>query len=124
MENDNLIETIPESEERNWSLFSHLGMIAGAVLPIPFLNILVPLLSWQINKDKSDYITDHAIEALNFQITMMIIYLGCALMCIILIGIPMLFVAIALNVIYSIIAAVKASNGEYYDYPFNFRFIK
>jgi len=124
MENDNLLESMPESEERNWSLFAHLGMIAGMVLPMPFLNILVPLLSWQINKDKSDYITDHAIEALNFQITMLIILFGCALLCIVLIGIPMLIVAIILNIVYSIIAAVKASNGEYYDYPFNFRFIK
>ena len=122
MKDHNLMHSMSESEERNWALFSHLGMLAGMF--IPFGNILTPLIIWQVNKDKSEYITDHAKEALNFQLTMLIIYIGCALMCIILIGIPMLIIAFLLDIILSIIAAVKASNGEYYDYPFNFRLIK
>jgi uncharacterized protein len=122
MENSNLMESMSDSEERNWALFSHLGMVAGMVIPLG--SILLPLVIWQVNKDKSEYITDHAKEALNFQLSMLIIYLGCALLCIILIGIPMLLVAVILDLVYSIKGAVKASNGEYYDYPFNFRFIK
>ena len=122
MENSNLMESMSDSEERNWSLFSHLGMVAGMVIPLG--SILLPLIIWQVNKDKSEYITDHAKEALNFQLSMLIVYLGCGLLCIILIGIPMLLVAVILDLVYSIKGAVKASNGEYYDYPFNFRFIK
>ncbi|MFT5766061.1 MAG: putative Tic20 family protein [Saprospiraceae bacterium] len=122
MEDSNLMETMSVSEERNWSLFSHLGMVAGMAVPLG--SILMPLIIWQVNKDKSEYITDHAIEALNFQLTMLIIYIGCAILCVILIGIPMLFAAFIYNLVYSIKGAVKASNGEYYDYPYNFRFIK
>ena len=46
------------------------------------------------------------------------------ILCIILIGIPLLIIAVILDIILSIVAATKASKGEYYDYPFNFRFIK
>lgn len=122
MENSNLMSSMSESEERNWSLFAHLGMLAGMF--VPFGSVLLPLFIWQINKDKSDFVTDHAIEALNFQLTMLIIYIGCGLLCFILIGFPLLFVAFIIDIVYSIIAASKASRGEYYDYPFNFRFIK
>ena len=122
MDNSNLMTSMSDKEERNWALFSHLGMLAGMF--VPFGSILLPLIIWQINKEKSEYITDHAIEALNFQITMGIIYIGCAILCIILIGFPLLVIALILDIVFSIIAATKASKGEYYDYPFNFRFIK
>ena len=122
MEDSNLISSMSDSEERNWALFSHLGVIGGMF--VPFGNILMPLLIWQLNKDKSEYVTDHAIEALNFQLTMLIITIGCAFLCLIIIGIPLLIIAVILDFVYSIIAANKASKGEYYDYPINFRFIK
>ncbi len=121
MENSNLMNSMSESEENNWALFSHLGILGGMV--VPFGNILMPLMIWQINKDKSEYITEHAKEALNFQLTMLIIYFGCALMCLILIGFPMLVIAGIIHIVFTIIAATKASSGEYYDYPFNFRLI-
>ncbi len=122
MENDKLMTSMSESEETNWSLFSHLGMVAGMFLP--FGNILLPLFVWQVNKDKSEFVTDHAIEALNFQITMMLVYFICALLCIFLIGIPMLFIAFIYDLYHSIKGATVASKGEYYDYPNNIRFIK
>ena len=122
MENSNLISTLSESEERNWAIFSHLGILGGMF--IPFGNILMPLLIWQLNKDKSAFVTDHAIEALNFQLTMLITTIGLGILCIILIGIPLLIIAVILYIVFSIIAATKASDGKYYDYPFNFRFIK
>ncbi len=122
MENSNLMSSMSESEERTWALFSHLGMLAGMF--IPFGSVLLPLIIWQINKEKSEFITDHAIEALNFQLTMLIIYLGCLILCFLLIGFPLLIIAFIIDLVYSIKAASTANRGEYYDYPFNFRFIK
>jgi len=121
MEDSNSLYAMSESDERNWSLFSHLGMFFN--LFIPFGSILTPLLIWQINKDKSEFVADHAKEALNFQLTMLIIYIGCALMCFILIGFPLLLAALIIDIVYSIKGASKANHGEYYDYPFNFRII-
>ena len=122
MEDSNSIYSMSESEERNLAMLSHLGLLAGMF--VPFGTFLLPLLIWQINKDKSDFVVEHAKEALNFQLTMLIIYLGCALMCIILIGIPLLIIAFVIHIIYTIQGASRAHSGEYYDYPFNFRLIK
>jgi uncharacterized Tic20 family protein len=47
-----------------------------------------------------------------------------ALMIFILIGIPILFVLVVLDVVLAIVAAVKASNGQPYRYPMTIRFLR
>ncbi len=121
MENSESIHSMPESEERNWALFSHLGLFIGAI--VPFGCILTPLVIWQMNKDKSEFVTDHAKEALNFKLSMLIAYLVCGLLCIVLIGFPMLLAALVIDVVFSIKGAIKASNNEYFEYPHSFKFI-
>ncbi len=122
MENSEPLHTMTESEESNWALLAHLGTFIGML--IPFGNILTPLLAWQVNKDKSEFVAYHGKEALNFKITMLIVYIICGLLCIVLIGIPLLIIAFVLDVIWSIQGAIKAGRDEYFDYPYNFRLIK
>ncbi len=113
---------ISESDERVWATFSHLGILAASFIPLG--NIALPLVIWLINREKSEYIVEHAKEALNFQITMTIIMILTGLMCLILIGIVLLPIAVLLNLILCVVAAVKANRGEDYEYPFNFRIVK
>jgi uncharacterized Tic20 family protein len=47
-----------------------------------------------------------------------------ALLVIVLIGLPLLLVIAVLDLVFTIIAAVKTSNGEPYQYPLTIRFIK
>jgi uncharacterized Tic20 family protein len=47
-----------------------------------------------------------------------------ALLVILLIGLPMLFVIAVLDLVFTIVAAVKTSNGEQYRYPLTIRYIK
>jgi uncharacterized Tic20 family protein len=55
----------------------------------------------------------------------MLIYDAIALiLCIFLIGIPILIALWVLNTVLVIIASVKASEGKLYQYPFTIRFIK
>ncbi|MFD1143438.1 DUF4870 domain-containing protein [Larkinella insperata] len=110
------------SDERMWGMLAHLSALAGFL--IPFGNIIGPVVVWQIQKDKSAFVDYHGKEALNFQITMTIA-LGIALLLVILlIGLPILVVLGLVSVVFSILAGVKANNGEYYRYPFTFRFIQ
>ncbi len=103
-------------------MLAHLSALAGFL--IPFGNIIGPVVVWQIQKDKSAFVDYHGKEALNFQITMTIA-LGIALLLVILlIGLPILVVLGLVSVVFSILAGVKANNGEYYRYPFTFRFIQ
>lgn len=115
--------TTPTQEERNWGVIAHLSALVGVV--IPFLgNIVGPLVVWLVKKDQSEYIADHAREALNFNITVTIAAVACWILVFIFIGI-LLFAALGLAwLILMIMAAVKASQGSTYRYPFSLRLVK
>ncbi len=110
-----------EKEIRNWSALIHIS--AFALFIIPFGNILIPLLLWQLKKDESVLITDNAKEAINFQITYTIALIFSAILVIVLIGIPNLLIFVFFPLIFPILAAIKTVEGEIYHYPFSYKFI-
>ena len=113
---------IPDKDELMWSTFAHLGFLAG--LAIPFGNILAPLVIWLVFKDRSSYVDYHGKEALNFQITITLAIIASGILILLIIGIFLLIAVVLLALVLSIVAAVKANNGEYYEYPFSIRFIR
>jgi uncharacterized Tic20 family protein len=62
-------------------------------------------------------------ESLNFQLSMLIYDAIAGILCIVLIGIPILIALWILNTVLVIIASVKASEGKFYRYPFTIRLI-
>jgi len=87
-------------------------------------HILSPLVVWLIKRGDSPEIDAHGKESLNFQISMLIYDAIAAILCIFLIGIPILIALWVLNTVLVIIAAVKAGEGKFYQYPFTIRQIK
>lgn len=116
------VTSLSPSDERMWGMLAHLSALAGFI--IPFGNIIGPVVVWQIQKDKSAFVDYHGKESLNFQITMTIAYCVAFLLVFLFIGVPILLVLGAVSLILSIIAGVKANNGEHYKYPFSFQFVK
>ncbi|KRG69053.1 DUF4870 domain-containing protein [Pseudoxanthomonas dokdonensis] len=108
----------PPQEDRTLALVAHLLGIATSFLG--------PLIIWLISKDKpnSSFATDQAKEALNFQITLLIIYVIGIILSVILIGALINMLAWLACLVLSIIAAVKANDGVAYRYPFALRLIK
>lgn len=104
-------------------MFSHLSALLIFV-GIPFGNIIAPLVMWQIKKDQFPFGTIHAKESLNFQISMTIYCVIAAILILVLIGVFILAALLILNLVFVIIAAVKASDGHLYRYPFTIRFVK
>ncbi|MCB0611864.1 MAG: DUF4870 domain-containing protein [Phaeodactylibacter sp.] len=113
---------IPDKDELMWSTFAHLGFIAGLV--IPFGNVITPLVIWLVFKDRSSYVDYHGKEALNFQITATLAMIASGILILLIIGIFLLIGVVLLALVFSIVAATKANNGEYYEYPFTIRFIR
>ena len=125
-------ETV-ERTGRSWDVVCHLSALA-LLIGVPFGNILGPLVVWLIKKGDSPSVDAHGKEALNFQISVTI-YLFVATvitvsLMLIVIGVlllPLLLAALVvvplLDLIFVIIAAVKAGNGEFYRYPFTLRLI-
>jgi len=112
-------------QARQWAMFCHLAGLAGYLPVLPFIgSVVAPLIIWQIKKEDSVFIDDQGKEAVNFQISILLYTLAAAVLVCIFIGIVLLPVVVVINVIFAIIAAVKANNGERYRYPLCIRFIK
>jgi uncharacterized Tic20 family protein len=88
---------------------------------IPFLGIIVPILMWTTNKDNNAAVDNHGKNILNFSISYAIYAVA---LTIVIIGIPLLLVLFIVYAVALIIAAIKASNGEYWKYPLSIKFIK
>ena len=119
---------------RTWDALCHLAALT-VFIGIPFGNLIGPLVVWLIKRNEMPSVDEHGKESLNFQISLAVYLLagtGITLSLIfVIIGIflvPLLIAAVVmgtlLDVIFIIIAAVKASNGELYRYPLTIRFIK
>jgi uncharacterized Tic20 family protein len=76
-----------------------------------------------MKKDESPFVADQAKESLNFQISICIYALISFVLIIMIIGIFLLIGVGVAGVILTIIASVKASNGEAYRYPLTIRLI-
>ena len=114
----------PDSDSKLWATFCHLAAFCG-YMGIPFGHILGPLIIWLIKKDTMPYVDQNGKEAVNFQISMVIYFLAALpLLC----GGPLIFLVwlplAILQVIFVIIATIKANAGEVYKYPMSIRFIK
>jgi uncharacterized protein len=111
-----------DKDAKMWAMFCHLAAFAGYLIPLG--NIIGPLIVWQIKKEMP-FVDANGKKALNWQITVMI----AALICIPLvfacgIGAILLIVVGLANLILIVIAALKANNGEDYNYPWSLKLIK
>ncbi|MDG1499577.1 MAG: DUF4870 domain-containing protein [Planctomycetota bacterium] len=110
-------------ESYTWAMLSHAAGAVAILFSGGILGWATPLAIWLLHKDDDDFASSQAKEALNFQITMIIFSLIAALLCLILIGFPMIFVLVLVNVIWSIQGAVATYNGRPYQYPWNMRIL-
>ncbi len=80
-------------------------------------HIFGPLIVWLVKRGESAEIDAHGKESLNFQLSMLIYDAVAAILCLVLIGFPILILLWVLNTVFVIIASVKASEGQLYRYP-------
>ena len=119
------LEFTPTHDDRNLALIAHLSGLAG-VLGAGMIGFLGPLIIYLMKKDTSPYVEAQAKEALNFQITLLLISIPCFFLVAISCGtlFPLIVVPMALQVIFGIIAALAVRDGSHYRYPFNFRLLQ
>ena len=112
-------------DARMWAMFCHLGGLA-ALLPImPVVGgIIAPLIIWQIKKDEHPFVDEQGKEAVNFQISILIYEVVAGLLVFLCVGALLLAAVMIFNIVFLVIAAVKANDGFHYRYPLCIRFIK
>ena len=124
----------PSAEEKQWAMFAHLSALVGGILTSGWAGsigcFIGPLVIWLVKKDTLPFVDDQGKEALNFNITVGIVFLALLILSIVTFGIG-LIVAVPLWIIigiawlvFTIIAAIKAYDGEMYRYPLTIRLLK
>ena len=122
---DNPSQNVMTQDEKTWSIVAHLSALIYAIGG--FFAFLCPLILMLSYKDTSEVIYQQAKEALNFQISLLIIQIIAGLLFITIIGIPFSIAIWAImgicSWLFPIIAAIRLSNGERYRYPYTIRIL-
>jgi hypothetical protein len=114
-----------DRDARMWAMFCHLAGLAAFLPVAPVLGgIIAPLIIWQIKKDDFTFVDEQGKEAVNFQISIVIYALVAGLLCFLCIGAFLLPAVYIFDLVFLLIAAVKANDGVHYRYPLTIRFIK
>lgn len=103
------------ADEKLWATLIHLGGL--------FFGFLAPLIGYLVVKDRGPFVRSHAATALNFQLTLLIAYVVGSILLIVLVGFFVLIAAYVLNIVFCIVAAVRANQGDWYQYPMSIRFV-
>ena len=112
---DNASVAPAASPDRTFAILAHIGGL--------FTSWIAPLVIYLIKKPEAgaEFATENAKEALNFQITVFIVYMVLTFS---FIGLFLIFIPMVFNLVCSIMAAIKASNGESFRYPLTLRLVK
>ncbi|MCA9753568.1 MAG: DUF4870 domain-containing protein [Gemmatimonadetes bacterium] len=113
----------PDPDARKWATITHLSALVGLLgNGIGFL--VAPLVVWLLKRDANPYVDSQGKEAVNFQITMMIVMVICAILAFVFVGFLLIPIVGLVMVVLPIVAAVKTNDGQDFRYPFTIRFVK
>ena len=103
-------------DEKLWATLTHVGGI--------LFSWLAPLIGYLVLRDRGPFIRQHTAAALNFHLTMLIAYVAGVVLSLIVIGYLIILAAWALSIVFGIMAAIDANNGQFYRYPISITFVQ
>jgi uncharacterized Tic20 family protein len=103
-------------DQRLWATLTHVGGI--------FFNVVVPIVAYLVLRDRGRFVREHTRVALNFHITMAIAYFVGGLMSVLGIGFLVIAATGIVSIVFGILAAVAANQGQFYRYPLSIEFVK
>ncbi|MFT6803447.1 MAG: putative Tic20 family protein [Nitriliruptoraceae bacterium] len=126
-----IAQAASDSTRRNWGALAHASSIVSVFLG--GLAVLGPLVVWLVKKDDDAWVGEHAVEALNFQLTWLIggVVGGIVafIASVLTLGIGLVvFIPVAIGLmiawlVFTIKGALAASRGETYRYPMSYRMV-
>jgi uncharacterized Tic20 family protein len=104
-------------DERLYACLTHIAPIILSALSMGIACFIAPLVVYLVYKDKSKFVAFHALQALYFQLAVLVIALLCIPLCFILIGFALLIVLVLADLVLPILGCIGANNGELWEYP-------
>lgn len=109
-------------DQKQMGLFLHLSQLLNLILPPA--GIVVPIIIWQIKKEEMPALDAHGKMVTNWLISSLIYFAVSFVLMIVLVGILGLIALGIMSVVFPIIGAIKANNGEFWEYPLTIKFLK
>ena len=109
-------------EQKQMGLFLHLSQFANVIF-FP-LGIIAPLVIWQTQKDKMPALEAHGKMVMNWMISATIYAFASFILMFVLIGFLTILAVALMGIVFPIIGAIKANNGELWEYPLTIKFLK
>ncbi|MCL8007544.1 DUF4870 domain-containing protein [Gelidibacter japonicus] len=109
-------------EDRTLIVITHLSQLI--TLLTGFGSLILPLILWVTQKEKVYQMDTHGKNIINFQLSLIVYCIICVPL-ILLFGLGILgFIALGIiAIVFPVVNAIKASNGETPKYPLSFNFI-
>ncbi|WP_203900635.1 DUF4870 domain-containing protein [Virgisporangium aliadipatigenens] len=113
-------------DEKNMIMVAHWGGVAGVLIGGALFGWVGPLIAYLAKGNTSPLVRAHALATLNFHITWVGInaIAWVITICTLFFASPLLILTGIACLVISIIGAVKATNGEYWNYPLTIPIIK
>lgn len=109
------------TDDRAIAVLAHLSPVIALIVSAGWLSIVGPLVVWLIWRGRGDPVRTAAATSFNFSITVWIAFLiawVCAFTVILLpVSLILWTVPGIVQIVLSVVGAVKAANGEAYRYP-------
>ncbi len=106
----------PTGTDKIWTMLCHLSFFIG----VPFL---LPLVVYLAMRKDSEFVAEHAREALNFHISVLLYSICCIPLVFVVIGAVLLAVIGVASLVLAILAAIASSKGQHYRYPMTLRLV-
>ena len=108
--------------EKQTGMFLHLSQLLNFV--IPFAGVIAPIVIWQMKKDEIPALDAHGKMIVNWMISALIYSAVSLVLAIVLVGFLGFIALTVVGVAFPIIGAIKANNGELWEYPLTIKFLK
>jgi uncharacterized Tic20 family protein len=104
-------------EERTWAMLAHLSALLGYVVVLG--QYIAPLVIYLVYRERSRFVAFHALQALYFQLALLLLWIVVFVATLVTCGLGAIFavVPIVLNLVFVLMAAIRANSGEWYELP-------
>jgi uncharacterized protein len=118
------------ADSRGWAAGAHIAALVAALATSWFAGVagaVAAFVVWLLVRDRSAFAAAHAKEALNFNFSMFLYAVVSLLLVVftlglgLLVAVPVWIVLAIAWLVFTIVAAVKAYDGEAYRYPLTIR---
>ncbi len=109
-------------ELNQYCMLMHLSQFVGYIFPLA--GFILPIIMWTSFKDKNNTINEHGKNILNWMISVSIYSVIAIILVFLFIGFPLIIALGICSFLFTVLGALRASEGKIYKYPISIQFFK